>query len=334
MKMKNQDTPLENLLIELAKEAAPLRAALVNRLSLISAEDLGQVKAAWATIPVERKRLLMSRLSEASESNFEADFTEVALFAIMDDDAEVREKAISSLWFSEEPTLFRRLIQIFETDESEIVRAAAAEALGRFILAAELGDQSESIGREAEDILLHGLMSGEEPLLVQRRALESLGYSSRDELDELILAAADHPDLEMQASALFAMGRSADDRWQRHVMQALDAQEPELQFEAARAAGELMLGKAVVKLTRLTTDISDREIREAAIWSLGEIGGSEAVNALMRLAERERDEDLLLAIEDAINNAQLAAGQFKATILETDVDDELIEFDDSFDDED
>jgi HEAT repeat protein len=319
---KNQDTPLESLLSDLANPEVPLRAALIYRLSEISSDDLNLLRVAWDTIPQVRKSLLMTRLAETSESNFEVDFTDVAQFALNDVDSEVREKAIEALWINEDPAIMRRFIHILETDDSDVVRAAAAEALGRFILATELGDQAETVGREAEDALLHALTSGDEPLLVQRRALESLGYSGREEPDELILAAYDHPHMEMQASALFAMGRSADDRWQRHVLRALDAQEPELQFEAARAAGELMLKQAAVRLSRLSQEPSDREIREAAIWALGEIGGSEAQTALMRLADQENDDDLQEVIDDAISSAQLAAGQLNGSLLEMDDDDD------------
>jgi len=55
----------------------------------------------------------------------------------------------------------------------------------------------------------------------------------------------------------------------------------------------------------------DKEIKEIAIWSLGEIGGSRAMDILSQLADEIEDTDndaLLELIEDAIGNASLGVG--------------------------
>jgi HEAT repeat protein len=53
---------------------------------------------------------------------------------------------------------------------------------------------------------------------------------------------------------------------------------------------------------------ADVETRDTAIWSLGEIGGKEAVRVLKVLAdeaEERDDEDLQAAIEDALASAEV-----------------------------
>ncbi len=88
---------------------------------------------------------------------------------------------------------------------------------------------------------------------------------------------------------------------------ALQSDDPEMRYEAARAAGELMIEDAIKHLRKLVLD-DDREVKEVAIWSLGEIGGSEATRILQRLAndaENSDDEELIEAIEDALGSATM-----------------------------
>ncbi len=137
--------------------------------------------------------------------------------------------------------------------------------------------------------------------LVQRRALESLGYSGRPEVPNLIEAAYAKDDDEWAASALYAMGRTADDRWAPLVMDRLKDPNTDLSREAARAAGELELEDAIPALAELLQD-EDSELRLAAVWSLSQIGGQGVEEALEELLERTEDEDEIDLIEDALEN--------------------------------
>jgi HEAT repeat protein len=85
----------------------------------------------------------------------------------------------------------------------------------------------------------------------------------------------------MRISAVFGMGRSADMRWANIVIAELFSVNPEMRYEAARACGELQLREAVPELEELADDI-DREVQEAALWALGQIGGDEARKILNR----------------------------------------------------
>ncbi len=328
MKPLDFDASLAQLLEGLADENSPLRAALLYRLSEPLPEDMAALKERWPLIPVERRRLLLSRMAEASETNFDLDFTTVALFALDDEDEEVRCHAIDALWAAEDPAVPRRLVKMLQLDESAEVRAAAAEALGRFVLEGELGRLSPALTELVESALLEIWFDESDTFEVRRRALESIAYSSRDEVPSLIQEAADHYDLKMQASALFAMGRHCDKRWAPYIASALNHAEPEMRFEAARAAGELELADAVPRLIEMLHE-EDREIKEAAIWALGEIGGPEAERALLALSEHDDlDDDLLEAIEDALNTAVLVSGRLGPLLF---IDDEWDEPDDKED---
>lgn len=323
--MIEYDEPFDTLLENLQALDEPLRAALIYRLSDPTAEELRAFEDVWADTPVERRRLLLTRLFELSEVNFEVDFTDVAHLALRDEDDEVRKLGIKALWENQEPATMRQIVRMLRQDAATEVRAAAAQALGRFVLAGELGEFSEAAAQEAEASLLEAWFELEESPEVRRRALESIAYSEREEVPNLIEEALNNPNVQMQASALFAMGRSSDERWADPVLAALYHPEPELRFEAARAAGELFLSTAVHRLAEMLTE-EDREIQQAAIWSLGEIGGDDAQRALLTFAEDDNLDDVTLDIlEDALNTAALSTGEFVTYIINTEDDHEAIE---------
>ncbi len=330
----------EALIENLIDEAAPLRAALLYRLSEPTQEDLEKLGAVWGSVPLERRRLLLSRMVEASETAYDFNFSTVAHFALDDEDYQVRQSAVEALWEDEQPTTMRRLLRILELDASAPVRAAAATSLGRFILAGELGTLAKRLQNDVEEALLEICLAGDEELEVLCRALESMAYSEREEVAELIKEALTHDHVKMQASAIFAMGRNADERWGMDILRALKHPVPEIRFEASRAAGELMLADAVPILIRFLED-PDREIKHAAIWSLGEIGGRAAQQALFELSKNETDDDILETIEDAMNMAALGSGKFVTYVFtdpehedfdDSDIDPDPFMFEDDFDD--
>ncbi len=298
-----------SMLENLRNPREPLKAALLYHLSAPLAEDFEAFRAAWPATPVERRRLLLARMLEAAEASFELDFREAATFALADDDEEVRRLAIANLWEDVSPEFMERLLHVLENDIAERARAAAAQSLGRYVLLGELGKYDATKARRVEEALLLICESTEETLEVQRRALEALSYSGRDEIPPLIEDAYYHSDPKMRASAVFAMGQSADERWERYVLASLDDPSAEMRYEATRAAGELEIADALPRLTELMHD-SDREVMEAAIWAVGMVGGTEARRALLKLSEETNDGSLLEIIEDAMGMTMLANGEF------------------------
>jgi HEAT repeat protein len=102
-------------------------------------------------------------------------------------------------------------------------------------------------------------------------------------------------------SALVAMGRSSDERWEPEVNEMLDNKFPSLRAEAARAAGELEMKDGAQRLLELLDD-SDDEVRQAAIWSLSQIGGEGVREALEELLEKADEDKEASLLESALDN--------------------------------
>jgi len=302
-----------------------LKAAVIYKLSDPAANSLATLRAAWPMFDVDRRRQVMARLAEIGESDFQVDFSAVAMMALGDEDSDVRRHSIEALWPSDSLDTMRALIEAMGSDPSTEVREAAADALGKFVMESEFNEIPPQAGREVVDALLRTMARTPERSNLYLRALGSVSYSSRAEIAPLIEKAAMHDSIDVRAATLLSMGRYGDERWNDFILNALDDAEPAIRYEAARACGEAAISDAVPRLIELIKD-NDREIKHAAIWSLGEIGGSEAQEALMRLADIEIDEDLLESIEDAVNMAAIMAGDLSMHILAGDDEDDLDEW--------
>ncbi len=297
----------ESILREIGDADQPLTAEVIYGLSDLDADKSSGLLKIWGAIPVERRRQLMQRLTEVSETNFEMDFTAVTRIALTDLDNELREAAIEASWIDDSPDLLRRLMTMASSDLSEQVRAAAASAMGRFILMGELGEFSADLSRQAENVALKLYKDEREPIEVRRRALEAVANCSRDGISEMIEQAYHAADDRMRLSAIFAMGRSCDAKWSPVVLHELVSEDPEMRFEAARTAGELELRESVPLLADILLE-EDREIMQMAVWALGEIGGDKArrlLEDMMERADRDGDDDLADAVEEALEVANL-----------------------------
>jgi hypothetical protein len=287
-------------------------ATVFYGLSGLSASQIPRVQEVWVTLPADYRHKLLQQMVDISETNFELDYRLIGMLALEDDDPAVRTGAVELLWEDDSLEMMDRLIDLAQWDESVQVRAASASALGRFILAGELGDLPETETIRAQDVVVTLLTSEDEDVEVRRRALESIANCGHEIVQEAIDEAYQSDDPRMQASAVFAMGRTYDNRWNDVVLREIDSVDPAIRYEAARASGELEIEEAVPHLARLAQG-PDREIKAVAIWSLGEIGGSYAMKILGALAdeaEHDEDDDLLEAIEEAIGNASLAGRDF------------------------
>jgi HEAT repeat protein len=281
--------------------AQPFPPASLYHLSDLSREDLAALEAVWSELPTERRLNVLQSLSDLCEANFEVNFDALFRLGLEDDDSGVRATAIRALWEAEDDDLIAPFIDFLQHDPDPLVRAAAASALGRFVYLGELEELTPAHKHRVEDALLD-VISGSDELEVRRRALEAASYSSRDEVPPLIEAAYAANEPKQRVSAVFSMGRNADrPRWGRQVQAELGSAEPEMRFEAARAAGELELREAVPALADLLDD-PDSQVREAAVWSLGQIGGDQARRTLTDLLETSDDEDEQDFIQEALDN--------------------------------
>jgi HEAT repeat protein len=288
---------LQDALLDVDK---PLNPRYLYRLSDISNDDLAALQRTWSSVPAWRRQAIMEDIEEIGSSDYVLSFEAFARFGLQDNEPRVRELAVRTLWEYELPDLVPTFIDMMERDEDVDVRAAAATALGQYIYLGEIEELPASKLHKIEEKLLQ-TTTGQNPTLVRRRALEALGFSSRDELPALIEAAYYSDSNEWLASALFAMGRSANRTWNSSVISKLNSDVPDVLVEAVRAAGELEIKEAVPRLMDLLA-VEDADVRWAAIWSLSQIGGEGIRERLEELYDLTDDEEEADFIDSALEN--------------------------------
>ncbi len=289
---------LSQILEYLLDDESPFKPSILYGLSKLEPAEMQQLAVAWPNISPSRRRKLTRELVDIAETNFEVSFDAVFRWGLQDDDPEVRVASIEGLWENEEPALMTEFLNLLRDDASVPVRAAAALALGRFMLLCELGTLPDGLCRPVYDVLCSIVRDQAETIELRRRALEALSYVGDEQVAALLQSAYDHPDEHMRMSAIFGMGRSADPRWISTVMEGLYSVYPEVRYEAARACGELEARPAAARLAVLIED-PDREVQEAALWALGQVGGDEALRLLQICCQAE-DEVLREAAEAAL----------------------------------
>jgi len=299
---------LQAVLDDIGDERRPLSPARLYMLSQLSGEELRLFASRWAAIGTMRRREIVEVLAEIAEANITVDFDDVFRLALRDEDGEVRARAVDGLWEDESPDLVSTFLEMLSSDPSIAARAAAATALGRFVLLAELEELDEELGRSIVQALWTVIEDPTEALEPRRRAVEAISFCGEDGVQGLIEEAYRNPVEKMRVSAVFCMGRSADRSWGATVVGELDSTNAEMRYEAARACGELELREAVSSLIALIGD-TDREVQQAAISALGKIGGSEARSALLLCCESE-DEAIAEAGDEALGELELSAGLF------------------------
>jgi HEAT repeat protein len=305
-------SPLADISIQQLSDALmdtdkPLPARFLYRLSDLEPADMEKLDTIWSQLPLWRRQSLMEDIEELSSKDTLLDYVAFSRYALKDENPKVRELAVNTLWDYEQTDLIPTLLDLVTTDSDADVRAAAASGLARFIYAGEIEEIPQTKLQKIEDTLLAAVKNQETPFQVQCAALESLGYSSRDEVPALIKTAFASKDKNWIASALVAMGRSAGTEWQPEVMSMLQSNMPALRMEAARAAGELELADAIPQLLELLDD-TDENTRQASIWSLSQIGGEGVQEALESLYEKAEDEDELELLESALDNLTFTQG--------------------------
>lgn len=297
------------VLTALLDNSRPFPARFLHSFSDISAEDLNTLKNIWPQVETVRRTTLLSDLESLQEADTLLNFNDFSRFALLDENEGVRSNAIRLLWESENPHLVPVLMHLLQHDPSELVKAAAATGLGKFVYLGELDEIPRNLLAEIEDALVNALKSpiGKE---IQRKSLESLGFSSRGEVKEFIQKAFQEKDTRWISSALFAMGRSADRCWEQQVSEMIDHHDDEVRVEAIRAAGELELVNLRDALIEKATDDEETwDVRMAAIWSLSQLGGEDARETLEDLLEKAEDDEEADILEEALDNLSFTDDQ-------------------------
>ena len=296
--MKSVPGSIKEIIDELADNGKPLLYTEIADLSNLTSDELKYLDQLWPKIEVDRRRKITTRLVDLAEDNFELNFDSILKNRLRDPDPEVRAKAIEGLWENEETILITYFIRMLNEDPSDIVQAAAAKALGKYALLAELKRLGAYSSERVSQALLAILGDRNKPEEVRRRALEAVSPLSLSQVKEFIKEAYISPIAKVKNSALFAMGKNCDSVWLPILIKEMASGSSETRFEAAGACGEICDEEAVPHLIKLSQD-KDAEVQQAAIIALGKIGGSKARLFLQKCA-KSQDEIISEAAEQAL----------------------------------
>ena len=327
-----KEIPFQTVVDALLDESVPFHPRYLHRLSDLPPADSDLLKKAWPKVSARRRQAVMEDLEELNLADDLLSFEEVGRLALTDSEPAVRRLAIRILGEYELKDLAPTFIKLLEQDPSTEVRAVAATTLGVYVYLGEVEElQPDALHRVEESLL--SAYRGDSEILVRRRALEAMGFSSREELPPMIEQAYASNDLDWLVSALFAMGRSADERWNPQVLAMLEHKRPIVRAEAAAAAGELEIAEAGTLLVDLLDD-PDPDVRAACIWSLSQIGGEGVAARLQRMLNRTHDDDEVQLLEHALENLAFTEGVQGFSFLDVaEEDDEGIPDDEDTEDE-
>ena len=287
------------------------KAGSLNFLSDISRAQQAELRAAWPTLPVERRQRVLRELVELAELSVELDFNRVFQVALDDEDEQARATAVEGLWEDESMGLLRRLAEMLDRERSAVVRVAVVEALARYAMRAVMGELDDDWDERLRAMLLLVAEDEGAPLEERRRVIEAVAVYPDDQAVQAVIGTA-YADrrLPMRASAIYAMGRNLDLCWLDNILNEMSSGEPVLRFEAARASGELGSQRAVPALLTMLED-PDREAQLAAVAALGKLGGRAAATALRKLLDSD-DEPLRDAAEEALEELNFGANPLVA----------------------
>jgi HEAT repeat protein len=310
----------DQLLQTLLDKKQPIPVDQLDDLSDLDADKVEMLKASWENIHVGRRRELLEILGREALNRFEVTFDSINRLAIFDSDATARHIAIENLWESQDPKLAVPLLSLLNDDPDDQVRIVSATTLGTFVWLGEIEEIPADLLHQVEEGLLAAIHS-DTSHEVRRRALEAIGFSSREEVPGLIQQVyTTGEELQVQ-SAIFAMGRSASKEWGEIIKTELVNPSPKIRLEAVRAAGELELREATELLIELLDDV-DEDVRDATIWSLGQLGGEDAADALIYLLDTTDDEMLAEYVEESLDHLAFVDGTRDFLLIDLDEPDE------------
>jgi HEAT repeat protein len=182
--------------------------------------------------------------------------------------------------------LISRMRTTLATDTDPVRRSRAAAALGEFL------------DPHALDPLTVAASSDASPL-VRASAVRALGRLNHPASHGVVAAALEDPDVDVRRAVLDVALRMNFFHEAMALIGALDDTDAEIRMRAARILGEHRVDAAAPALSAMVAGDVSRDVRQAAAWSLGRIGGSEADAALTAALQAEQDS----LVRDAIRVA-------------------------------
>lgn len=290
----------KSYLEELSDPERPLVSSKLISLSNMDQDEQAAFRNAWLLMSTDRRLAIASTLVLLAEDNVELNFDHVFRIGLEDEAPLVKVKSIEGLFEYENRDLIAPLVRLLRQDVEETVRSAAATALGRFAVLAELQKLRPEDAKRVEEALLSVIDDEDETLEVKRHSVEAVAPICAPRVNQVILEAYRSHDLPMKVSAVFAMGRNCQPRWLPTLLKELESSEPVLRYEAVVASGEMATeaAAAVPRLIALAHD-QDTEVQMAALKALGQIGGKEAKQAL-RSFLKDKDERVQVLATQAL----------------------------------
>ena len=322
--MATESHSFQNVLDSLLENSREFPRRYLQEFSDIGPVELKSLLDVWPRVDLKRKLTLLDELDALAETDTLVSFDDFASSLLTDPEPQVRTRAIRLLDEAEDVKLVPSYLDMLHNDPDLGVRAQAASALHLFVDLGELEEIPETIYRQVEDALLTSI-TGDDDSRVRRAALESIGYSSRDEVATLIQSSFQREDPHWQASALTAMGRSADERWTDEVTRALVSENDNIRKAAVQAAGELSLRSTRPLLLRMLNEEEDGTVLSAVIWSLSQIGGEDVRTYLENILDQAEEEEQIAFLEEALDNLAFTEDLDRFDLLSVDPEADLSE---------
>jgi HEAT repeat protein len=322
--MATEPLSFQKVLDSLLANSREFPRLYLQEFSDIGKDELRSLLDVWPRVELQRKLTLLDELDALAEIDTLVSFDDFASSLLTDPEPQVRVKAIRLLDESEDVKLVPSFLDMLKNDPELNVRAQAATALNMFVDLGELEEIPKPIYRQVEDALLTTITGDDDPR-VRRAALESLGYSSREEVVTIIQSSFQREDPRWQASALIAMGRSADERWADDVTRSLVSENDNIRRAAVQAAGELSLRSTRPVLLRMLNEEEDSSVLSAVIWSLSQIGGEDVRTYLENILDQTEDEELIVFLEEALDNLAFTEDLDRFDLFSVDPDEDLTE---------
>ena len=296
----------------------------LQEFSDIRPAELRSLLDAWPSVDLKRKLTLLEELDALAESDTLVSFDDFASALLTDPEPQVRVRAIRLLDEAEDVKLVPSFLDMLKNDPEINVRIQAATGLGLFVDLGELEEIPESIYHQIEDALLTTITGDDDPR-IRRAALESLGYSSREEVSTILQSSFQREDPHWKVSALTAMGRSADERWTDAVTRSLVSENDTIRRAAVQAAGDLSLQSTRPLLLRMLNEEEDSTVMNAVIWSLSQIGGDDVRTYLENILDQLEDEEQIAFMEEALDNLAFTEDLERFDLFSFDPDEDLTE---------
>lgn len=206
------------------------------------------------------------------------------------DDPSADVRRMAAWWLRRRPfavgAVMDRMVTVLEGDPSEVRRGRAADAIG------------ELLDPNGVDPLVTAA-STDGSAVVRASSVRALGRLNHPGALSVIAAALEDADVDVRRAALSVVLRVNFFSDQAAVIGCLADSAADVRKRAALILGEMRATSAASPLAGLLLGDSDRDVRQAAAWALGRIGGGVAVDALTQAAGSERDSLVLDAIRIA-----------------------------------